>query len=82
VPTFAGRIFLERARDTATGPVDPVQEFSGRTREQAISYQGPDVAALRVRFEDVRGPGLFRAVLEHGEPIGRVEAAPFVVQAP
>lgn len=79
-PVFTGRIFLERAPVPADPADEQVAAFGGRDREQELNYRGPPVADLRVRFEDLRGPQLLRVVLEHAR--GRVESAPFVVQAP
>ncbi len=79
VTTVEGRIFLERARP-AEGDAD--LRFAGEERVQTINYKGSELTSISVGFQDMQGPGIFRAVFESGAGDGRALSSAFVVQRP
>jgi pimeloyl-ACP methyl ester carboxylesterase len=81
-----GKLYLERARlSPQVGEELFESDFDGTAHEfsRDLSYNGPDLLSMNVKFEGVTGPAAFRPVFETTDvPPRRFVGLPFLIKSP
>lgn len=83
--SIGGTLFLERARIAATAETIGEAAFDVMNRQaaRALSYGGPNLAALTAVLDGVTGPGVYRPVFETDEAVPRRFYGPaLIVRSP